>query len=491
MAVLRGSQANARSQTRTRSTPRGKPVRSARQRAWKSPGQPRHGELANPVHVRTLQARPLADAERRDGQEERRAAVGIVVAAARQVLERGTVVGAARDDELGRTHRLDERRAGVEAQPRGAPARAAPGGGEPHRRVVVAQGQQQPGRDAVLAQQARFDSLEQCHGRPGTLAGAARLGAERIERGREPRVAPVGAERVPEADRAAGQPHGRARHGDLAEVERRSVAADPTARHDETDLGTAQRHHVRRRAEPGPRGLELVAAREGEQAQCPPPVAYGGCIGARIIGRGHALSRSCRHARRRSAQAPRMLAGARDASVTVSGSGRLPVRPATSAAVDARTRLRGAFPGPFASALPPGNRRERSPGTQAHRVLTRAPTNGGRARRSRRRHSDSRLSTDLSSPPLRELPNRSDSPEARRKCSHSRAAALPPTGQAWCTTLPDPSRFQRAGPAHVVLRQPGRPARDDYEALSQRGISRVKKAAGCRRRTVDRRFPRQ
>ena len=153
--------------------------------------------------------------------------------------------------------------------------------------------------------------------------------------------------------------------------------------------------------------------------------------------------------------------------------------------------LRGAFPGALASALTPGNRRERSPGTQAHRVLTRAPTNGGQARRSRGRHSDSRLSTDLSSPLLRELPNRSDLPEARRKCSHSRAAALPPTGQAKCTTLPDPSRFQRAGPAHVVLRQPGRPARDDREALSQRGISRVKKAAGCRRRTVDRRFPRQ
>src|SRR6266567_3753084 len=51
---------------------------------------------------------------------------------------------------------------------------------------------------------------------------------------------PVAAERVAEANLAGRKPHRRARHRGLAEVERRAVAADAAAHHDEAILGFAQ-----------------------------------------------------------------------------------------------------------------------------------------------------------------------------------------------------------------------------------------------------------
>src|SRR5829696_8627543 len=63
----------------------------------------------------------------------------------------------------------------------------------------------------------------------------------------QPRLLPVAAQRVAEADLAGRQPHRGTRHRRLAEIERRTVPADAAAHHDEAVLGLAQVFMVRQR----------------------------------------------------------------------------------------------------------------------------------------------------------------------------------------------------------------------------------------------------
>jgi hypothetical protein len=63
---------------------------------------------------------------------------------------------------------------------------------------------------------------------------------QRVAQRDHPRLLPVAAERVAEADLAARQPHRRARNRGLAEIERRTVAANTAAQHDQAVLRLAQ-----------------------------------------------------------------------------------------------------------------------------------------------------------------------------------------------------------------------------------------------------------
>src|SRR3954447_25595400 len=56
----------------------------------------------------------------------------------------------------------------------------------------------------------------------------------------QPRLLAVATERITEADLAARKPHRRARHRRFADIERRSVATDPAAQHDEAVFRGAQ-----------------------------------------------------------------------------------------------------------------------------------------------------------------------------------------------------------------------------------------------------------
>src|SRR3954462_5189461 len=63
---------------------------------------------------------------------------------------------------------------------------------------------------------------------------------QRIAQRDQPRLLAVATERVTETDLAAREPDSRARHRGFAEIEWRTVAADPAAQHDEAVFRRAQ-----------------------------------------------------------------------------------------------------------------------------------------------------------------------------------------------------------------------------------------------------------
>ena len=70
---------------------------------------------------------------------------------------------------------------------------------------------------------------------------------QRVAQRDQLRLVAIAAERVAEADFAAGEPHRGARHRGFAEIERRAVAADPAAHHHQPVLRLAQRRARRQR----------------------------------------------------------------------------------------------------------------------------------------------------------------------------------------------------------------------------------------------------
>ena len=113
-----------------------------------------------------------------------------------------------------------------------------------------------------------------------TAAALRRVLPERVGDRRKPRLLPVAAERIGMADRAAGQPHGGAGDGRLAEIERRAAAADAAAQHHQAGFGATQRLRPRASGELRP---IAVQARRCRPAPAPPSQPGGPLRSASLL----------------------------------------------------------------------------------------------------------------------------------------------------------------------------------------------------------------
>src|SRR3954447_13517879 len=108
---------------------------------------------------------------------------------------------------------------------------------------------------------------------------------QRIAQRNQPRLLTVATERVTETDLAARKPHRSPRHRRFAEIEWRTVAADPAAQHDEAVFRRAQ-ILMRRQSESAEASGDLARLRVRQHGHC------GLALGLLIVVLGHQIHRT-------------------------------------------------------------------------------------------------------------------------------------------------------------------------------------------------------